>query len=83
MIDTDFLRYIEVSPDVRFGKPCIKGTRISIGDILRWLSSGMTTGEIIADFPELREVHIYSALAFAAARDAVTEIAICEAVGSP
>ena len=83
MEHVDFSRYITVSSDVRSGKPCIKGTRISAGDILRWLSSGMTSGEIIEDFPELQEAHIRAALAFAAARDAVTEIAVCEAVGSP
>jgi len=79
----DFLRYIVVSPDVRSGKPCIKGTRIRASDILRWLSSGMTTDEIIEDFPELQEAHIRAALAFAAARDSVTEIAVCQTVGSP
>jgi uncharacterized protein (DUF433 family) len=57
---------------MRFGKPCIQGTRITVGDILGWLSSGMTTQEIPEDYPELLEIHILSALAFAAERDAMT-----------
>ncbi|MDR1174159.1 MAG: DUF433 domain-containing protein [Treponema sp.] len=68
--------YISIDPGIRFGKPCIKGTRITVGDILGWLSSGMTNQEILEDYPELQEVHIRSALAFAAERDAVTKIII-------
>jgi uncharacterized protein (DUF433 family) len=47
---------------------CIKGTRITVGDILQWLSEGTTTQEILEDYPELQEVHIRAALAFAAER---------------
>jgi uncharacterized protein (DUF433 family) len=61
--------HIVVDPEIRFGKPCIKGTRITIGDILQWLSGGMTEQEIIADYPELQRTHIRAALAFAAERD--------------
>jgi uncharacterized protein (DUF433 family) len=68
--------YISIDPGIRFGKPCIKGTRITAGDILGWLSSGMTNQEILEDYPELEEVHIRSALAFAAERDAVTKIIV-------
>ncbi|MCL2609993.1 MAG: DUF433 domain-containing protein [Treponema sp.] len=82
MEPAEFLRYIAIDRDIRSGKPCIKGTRISIGDILRWLSSGMTAGEITQDFPELEEAHVMAALAFAAARDTITEIVVCRAVGS-
>jgi uncharacterized protein (DUF433 family) len=49
--------YITINPEIRFGKPCIKGTRITVGDILGWLSSGMTTPEILEDYPELQEIH--------------------------
>ena len=49
--------------EIRFGKPCIRGTRICVGDILGWLSAGMTIPEIIEDYPELLEVHIRAALA--------------------
>jgi len=45
--------YIVIDNSIRFGKPSIKGTRITVGDILQWLSSGMTNQEIIKDFPEL------------------------------
>ncbi|MDR1176365.1 MAG: DUF433 domain-containing protein, partial [Treponema sp.] len=68
--------YISIDPGIRFGKPCIKGTRITAGDILGWLSSGMTNQEILEDYPELQEVHIRSALAFAAERDAITKIIV-------
>ena len=49
-----------------------------MGDILQWLSSGMTNQEIIDDFPELKEIHIRAALAFAATRDAMTEMVVYE-----
>jgi uncharacterized protein (DUF433 family) len=72
--------FITVDPEICFGKPCIKGTRISVGDILRWLSVGMTVEEIIEDYPELQEEHIQAALAFAATRDKMTRIFVHEAV---
>ena len=72
--------FITINSDIRFGKPCIKGTRISVGDILGWLSTGMTTEEIIEDYPELREADIFAALAFAASRDKITKVFIHEAV---
>ena len=68
--------YVVLDKNIRFGKPCIKGTRITVGDILQWLSSGMTNQEIINDFPELEEIHIRAALAFAATRDAMTEMVV-------
>jgi len=67
-------------PEICFGKPCIKGTRITVGDILGWLSAGMTAAEIIEDYPELQEIHIRAALAFAAIRDKMTKVFIHEAV---
>ena len=70
----ELLTYISIDPDIRFGKPCIKGTRIAVGDILQWLASGMSMPEIIDDFPLLKEEHIRAALAFAANREAFTKI---------
>jgi uncharacterized protein (DUF433 family) len=70
----DFLQYISISPDIRFGKPCIKGTRIAVLDILQWLASGMSNQEILEDFPSLREEHIRAALAFAAHREMLTKL---------
>lgn len=46
-------QYIEINPEKRFGKPIIKGTRISVADVLNGLATGMTREEIIADFTEL------------------------------
>ncbi|AWH85411.1 hypothetical protein HYN59_09915 [Flavobacterium album] len=46
-------RYIELNQNVRFGKPIITGTRITVEDVLNWLESGMTIRDILNDFPEL------------------------------
>ncbi|MFN4299833.1 MAG: DUF433 domain-containing protein [Thermaurantimonas sp.] len=69
-----YIEFISIHPDIRFGKPCIKGTRITVGDILGWLSSGMTYEEIVEDFPELNTEHIRAALAFAAEREESVKI---------
>jgi uncharacterized protein (DUF433 family) len=58
--------YIVIDQDIRFGKPCIKGTRITVGDILQWLSEGIPVSEILDDYPLLKEIHIKASLAFAA-----------------
>lgn len=65
----DYLKYISISPEIRFGKPCITGTRIAIVDILQWLASGMTDEEILNDYPSLNKEHIKAALHFAANRE--------------
>ena len=70
----ELLSYISIDPGIRSGKPCVKGTRITVGDILQWLASGMGVAEILDDFPSLKEEHIRAALAFAANRDAYTKI---------
>ena len=70
----NFLDYISSLPEIRFGKPCIKGTRISVGDILSWLGSGMSAEEILHDFPELKKDDILAALSYAAERERVTRI---------
>lgn len=62
----NYAEYISLNAGIRFGKPCIIGTRIAVQDILGWLASGMTNDEIIDDFPELTFDHIRAALAFAA-----------------
>ena len=63
--------YISINPDIRFGKPCITGTRIAVSDILQWLASGMTNLEILEDYPALKEEHIRAALLFAANRESI------------
>lgn len=60
---------ISINTAIRFGKPCIAGTRITVGDILGWLAAGMSIEEILTDFPELNENNIYAALAYAADRE--------------
>ena len=64
-----FNKYIEINTEKRFGKPIIKGTRISVYDVLSWLSNGMTRKEIIADYPELNETQINACLSFAAIKE--------------
>lgn len=65
---------ISIDPEIRFGKPCIKGTRITVSDILQWLASGMSHKEIIEDYPSLQEEHILAALSFAANRESFIKI---------
>lgn len=71
----DYRQYIEIIAEKRFGRPCIKGTRISVYDVLNWLSNGMSKSDITSDFPELEEVHINACLAYAADREHRTRIA--------
>ena len=68
--------HISIDPQVRFGKPCIKGTRIAVGDILSWLASGMNNKEILEDYPSLKEEDILAALSFAANREASVKILV-------
>lgn len=59
---------IVIDPDIRAGKPCIKGTRITVYDILEYLAGGMSEAEILDDFPSLKQEHLRAALMFAAQR---------------
>lgn len=65
----DYKNYISINTETRFGKPCITGTRITVYDVLSWLSSGMTFEEIVIDYPELSKVQIQACLLFAASRE--------------
>ena len=60
---------IETRPGVRSGKPTFVGTRITVYDVLEYLASGMTSDEIVSDFPELTSDHMRAALEFAAKRE--------------
>lgn len=60
---------IVIDPGVRFGKPSVRGTRISVGDVLSYLASGMSENAILADFPQLVREDIRACLAFAAERE--------------
>lgn len=65
----DLHERISLDPEVRSGKPCIKGTRITVYDILEYLAGGMSEAEILADFPRLKHEDIQAVFAFAAARE--------------
>jgi uncharacterized protein (DUF433 family) len=65
----NLLERITITPDVRSGKPCIAGTRITVYDILEYLAGGMTEAEILADFPSLTQDDLRAVLAFAALRE--------------
>ena len=60
---------ITIQSDRRFGKPCVRDTRITVYDVLSWLASGMSMEEILDDFPELTREDIFACLAFAADRE--------------
>ena len=64
-----FDNIIKINPEKRFGKPCVRETRITVYDVLGWLSEGMTYDEILTDFPELTQQDILACLAFAAQRE--------------
>jgi uncharacterized protein (DUF433 family) len=65
----DYRNRIVIDPEIRFGKPSVKGTRITVGDVLSYLASGMSEQQILADFPQLAEDDIRACLAFAAERE--------------
>jgi len=65
----DYKQIITIEAGKRGGKPCIRGMRITVNDILGWLASGMTTQDILADFEELVEEDILAALSYAADRE--------------
>ena len=60
---------ISVDSEVRFGKPCIRGTRITVGDILGYLASGMSDEQLLTEFPQLKHDDILACLAYAAERE--------------
>jgi uncharacterized protein (DUF433 family) len=70
----DYEKYISINFQIRSGKPCISGTRITVADVLLWLASGMTVEDIVRDYPELDALKIRAALAFAAHREQVGKI---------
>ncbi len=60
---------ITIDPTIRGGKPCIRGMRITVYDVLEYLASGMSEAEILSDFPELTSTDIKACFAFAAERE--------------
>ncbi|MFH6984425.1 DUF433 domain-containing protein [Marinoscillum sp. 108] len=65
----DYRQFLEIRADKRFGKPCIIGTRISVYDVLNWLSNGMSREDIKSDFEELTDEMIDACLAYAADKE--------------
>ena len=68
-MNADYSRIITVEPGKRGGKPCIRGLRITVYDVLEYLASGMSEDEILADFPDLERQDIRASLVFAADRE--------------
>jgi uncharacterized protein (DUF433 family) len=65
----DYQKLITIEPDKRSGKPCIRGTRMTVTDVLEYLAGGMTQEELLAEFPDLTAEDIRACLAFAADRE--------------
>jgi uncharacterized protein (DUF433 family) len=65
----DYRKIITIEPDKRSGKPCIRGTRMTVTDVLEYLAGGMTEAELLAEFPDLTAEDIRACLAFAADRE--------------
>lgn len=65
----NLLDRITVDPAVRFAKPCVRGTRISVGDVLGYLAGGMSEAQVLSDFPQLTGDDVRACLAYAAERE--------------
>ena len=70
---TVFNDIIRINSEKRFGRPCIRDTRITVYDVLGWLSADMTYDDILTDFPELTRQDILACLAFAAKRERILQ----------
>lgn len=65
----ELLERITIEPGKRGGKPCVRGLRITVYDVLGWLAAGMTEKDILDDYPELTAEDIRACLAYAAERE--------------
>jgi uncharacterized protein (DUF433 family) len=72
----DYSQIITIEAGKRSGKPCIRGLRITVSDILEYLASGMTEADILRDFPDLTKDDIRACLAFAADREKKISVAV-------
>ena len=72
---TDYQKIITINSEKRFGKPCIRNSRITVFDVLGWLASGMTNSDILQDFPELSKEDISACLSYAAERERKIRVA--------
>lgn len=69
MSSLDYQKIITIEPGKRSGKPCIRGTRMTVTDVLEYLAGGMTQEELLTEFPDLTAEDIRACLAFAADRE--------------
>lgn len=67
--DMDWRSRITIHPDIRGGKPCLRGMRLAVADVLEYLASGMSESDIVRDFPELERDDIRACLLYAAERE--------------
>ncbi|MEI7729106.1 MAG: DUF433 domain-containing protein [Verrucomicrobiota bacterium] len=65
----DYRKIITIEPDKRGGRPCIRGMRITVYDVLGWLAAGMSVPEVLREYPELTQEDVVAALSFAADRE--------------
>ncbi len=65
----NYKKHIKIDKEIRFGKPCIIGTRITVFDVLSWYSTGMTAEDILADFPQLKKEQLFACLSYAAEKE--------------
>jgi uncharacterized protein (DUF433 family) len=65
----DYHHLITIDPERRSGKPCVRDTRMTVGDVLSYLASGMSHQDIVAEFPNITEEDVRACLSFAADRE--------------
>ncbi len=65
----DYRKIITIEPGKRSGRPCIRGMRITVGDVLDYMAGGMTIDDLLGDFPDLTREDVLACLAFAADRE--------------
>ena len=65
----ELLARISSDPEVRFGKPCVRGTRITVGEVLGYLATGKSEAELLVDFPQLTHDDVLACFGFAAERE--------------
>ena len=68
-MDNALMGRITLEPGKRGGKPCVRGMRITVYDVLGWMAAGMSPQEILADYPELESADIQACLSYAAERE--------------
>ena len=73
-VHSSLLERITTDSDVRFGKPCIRGHRITVQELLKWLSSGVSQEQILADYPQLEPDDFLAVYAYAAGLAAGTKV---------